>query len=267
MSHERLTGGRGVAMWALAVVLATVLLGMIVQVVAMVTAVPSTAAPLGDVSASRATWVQYLGVAGLFVGFIYTAMSYRLTRQSRVTDALISAVGDVGDRKSNVRRVGGIYALSILMAQEPSTRDDVERVLAAFVREYTKDTSASLQPEVLEALSLIGRRVRSDQREQRRLDLREANLEGVRLYGANLENCNLAGAQLRDVDLTDANLAGTVLSRCVLDGAVLRGCELRDAHLDHCSVDKTDFYAASTVGMTTDGTDMTTAANYRPPTR
>lgn len=249
---------------SLGLIVAIALLGLVLQVVATLTAVPSPAIPQGDVSASRATWVQYLGVVGLLVGFIYTAMSYRLSRQSRVADAFVSAVRDLGDRESNVRRVGGIYALSILAAQEPENRDDIERVVSVFVREHSRGGSEERRPEVLEALSLVGRRPAGTRGKERRLDLRGVDLQGVSLYGWNLENCNLSGAQLSGADLTDVNLTGALLTGSKLDGASLRGAVLLDAHLDDCSVEKTDFYAAKTGGISTEGSDMAAALNFSP---
>lgn len=236
--------------------------GFLLQAIAVVTAVPTSTIPQGDVSSARSSWVQYVGVVGLFIGFIYTAMSYRLTRQARTTDALIAAVGNIGDTESQVRRVGGVYALGVLVAQDPSIRDDIEHFLGAFVRNQTRHGSAQSHTEVLDALSLIAKRSQGERLSAKRLDLRGVHLEGVRLFGAHLENCDLRGAHMERVDFTDARLTASLLSGANLDGAVLRGCHLTDAQLTDCSVIGTDFYGATTSGIDVSGTDMSEALNY-----
>src|SRR5947209_5492574 len=82
-------------------------------------------------------------------------------------------------------------------------------------------------------------------------DLREANLRGANLGGVNLLYANLRGADLREVnlqgaDLSDARLPGVKLfgarlskanlSRATLEGAVLEGADLNGADLLGASV-------------------------------
>ena len=69
-----------------------------------------------------------------------------------------------------------------------------------------------------------------------RVNLTEANLNGVNLRRANLDEVNLTGADLRGAELYwallyDANLTGADLRGADLTGADLRGANLTGAQL------------------------------------
>jgi hypothetical protein len=74
-----------------------------------------------------------------------------------------------------------------------------------------------------------------------RLDLRDADLSGIRLRGALLDHCDLRGARLVGADLTgtrlqESNLAGAHLIRATLDDVRLGGSSLASALLCSASL-------------------------------
>lgn len=91
-----------------------------------------------------------------------------------------------------------------------------------------------------------------------RLDLRDADLSGLRLRGALLDHADLRGARLVAADLTDtrlqeANLAGAHLIRTTLDnvrlgGSSLAGALLCSASLRHATLVRCDLTGANLAG-------------------
>jgi hypothetical protein len=113
-------------------------------------------------------------------------------------------------------RIGGIYALERIARDSPRDHPTVMAVLAAFIREHSRElwslpepgtktvSRRTTRPDVQAALTVIGRRDVTHDRE--RLSLRRAVLVRATLRGADLTNVNLTYA-----DLTHTNLTGAVL--------------------------------------------------------
>ena len=165
---------------------------------------------------------------------MYTARNYSLSRDGQVTDRITKAVGQLGDRKVDVR-LGGIYALERIAVDSPK-RDHptVMEVLTAFVREHSRiQLTAGPAPDdappeawvrvpppatdIQAALTVVGRR--NPKRDIRRIDLRGASLRGADLYRARLRDTLLGGADLTGADLRKADLRKTDLRDTVLTGA------------------------------------------------
>jgi Pentapeptide repeats (8 copies) len=192
--------------------------------------------------------------AGLFAigALVYTARNYSLSREGQVTDRYTKAVGQLGDKKVDVR-IGGIYALERIARDSPK-RDHptVMEVLTAFVREHSPiQLAAGPAPDdappgawervppraadIQAALTVVGRRV--PKRDVRPIDLRGASLRDADLYDARLGaaflgDTDLTGADLRKADLTRANLTRANLTRANLTGANLTGANLTGANFE-----------------------------------
>jgi hypothetical protein len=176
-----------------------------------------------------------VGVAGFWASVRNTnktiALALRtveLTQEGQVTDRYAKAVEQLGSDKLDVR-IGGIYALERVACDWARDHPTVMEVLTAFVRERSleqwsrpADDVPGTRPDIQAALTVIGRRTTSYDREPRVLS--------INLAGAELPGANLTGANLWDVNLSRANLTGAHL-----DGAILGG----GAHLDgaHWPVD------------------------------
>lgn len=63
-----------------------------------------------------------------------------------------------------------------------------------------------------------------------------SNLDGARLTGAKLAGATLSDTLLRKTDLSGADLCGADLTRADLDGAILLGADLTDAKLSDVSL-------------------------------
>jgi uncharacterized protein YjbI with pentapeptide repeats len=171
----------------------------------------------------------------------------------------------LGNEKSVVVRLGGIYALEGVMNTSKQYHKPVLEALSAFVRDGTKAVTGNGAPatDIQAALTVLGRRVSIgkgapdliDARipkadlfqadlsfanlphadlsgaDLRGADLSFANLRGANLRGANLFVANLAGADLRGADLVGAKLPSAKLPHADLSGADLSGADLSDANL------------------------------------
>jgi uncharacterized protein YjbI with pentapeptide repeats len=85
--------------------------------------------------------------------------------------------------------------------------------------------------------------------DDRKVDLEDADLHGMKLPGAELYVANLSGVDLRRADLTDAGLSGTSfagsnLRRARLFDAELGSADLRGACLTRTQLRDTNLYAA-----------------------
>jgi hypothetical protein len=167
--------------------------------------------------------------AGLFAAgaLIFTARNFSLSREGQVTDRYTKAIEQLGSDKLDVR-IGGIYALERIARDSPRDHPTVMAVLAAFIREHSRElwplpepgtktvSRRTTRPDVQAALTVIGRRDVTHDRERLslrravlvRATLRGANLTHVNLTYADLTHTNLTGADLTDADLTDADLTG-----------------------------------------------------------
>ncbi len=183
--------------------------------------------------------------AGLFAAaaLVFTARNFTLSRrnielteQGQVTDRYAKAIEQLGSEKQLDVRIGAIYALERIAHDSAKDHPTVMEVLAAFVREHSREQwptpgaarpgapSRSTRPDVQAAITVMGRRISAH-------DLRVIDLDSADLTFANLNNANLARASLGNVNLYSANLGGADLTRAFLMSADLTGAMLRDAKL------------------------------------
>jgi hypothetical protein len=133
------------------------------------------AARTGQMQVAReAVRTQLLTVAaGIFVAgtLWFTAQNYRLARQGHVTDRYTKAIEHLGADKLDIR-IGAVYALERIARDSAADHPTVMEVLAAFVREHSREpwpppdpsgTAADpaerrTRPDLEAAMTVIGRR-------------------------------------------------------------------------------------------------------------
>ncbi|MDI6104846.1 pentapeptide repeat-containing protein [Actinoplanes sp. NEAU-A12] len=218
-------------------------------------------------NATRQTLLAAVGGVGLLTGAAFTARTFYLTRRAQFTDRYTKAIAQLASEKLT-ERLGGIYALEHLMAESERDHPTVVEVLAAFIREHTRDmpaepaddkwaTWARPAADVQAALTVLGRRPTRDEPlpvDLSNARLRRAGLRGMRLPGVILQNADLRGA-----DLSHANLLGAELFRARLRHARLQAAILRHARLSETDLSLADLGKASLQGARFTGADLTDA--------
>ncbi|WP_162641892.1 pentapeptide repeat-containing protein [Streptosporangium sp. 'caverna'] len=184
----------------------------------------------------------------------YTARNADTARQGHITDRYTKAIEQLGSDKLDIR-LGGIYALERIARDSARDHPTVMEVLAAFVREHSRDVEtdetrdamkatprrSGLRTDLQAAVTVIGRRLVGQDSPDVRISLARAdltlanlvrmNLTGVNFTGADLTGADLALAGLTLADLTGADLTGAKLTLADLTGADLTGAKLTGANL------------------------------------
>jgi uncharacterized protein YjbI with pentapeptide repeats len=203
--------------------------------------------------------------AGLFAAgaLIFTARSYRrarqsldVTRQGRVTGCHTKAIGKLGSKRLEAR-IGGVYALERVALASPRDHSTVMEVLAAFIREHSREkwpplelaadddrNARTTRPDVQAAITVMGRRNHGNDCQPVNLngadltaaDLTDAQLTDAQLCAADLTNANLASANLTNAQLVRANLTDANLVRANLRGANLCDANLTNANLANANL-------------------------------
>jgi uncharacterized protein YjbI with pentapeptide repeats len=217
--------------------------------------------------------------ASLFAAgaLIFTARNFTLSREGQVTDRYTKAIEQLGSEKLDVC-IGGIYALERVARDSARDHPTVMEVLAAFIREHSREQwppldsggrepERSTRPDVQAAVTVVGRR--NAKRDIARIDLTRANLTRADLTGANLRDAalfdaDLTRADLTRVDLTHADLDGARLVRAdlidaVLTRAVLTRADLTDTRLDEADLDDADLRRARLARADLTRADLTDA--------
>ncbi|MEM9927367.1 MAG: pentapeptide repeat-containing protein [Cyanobacteria bacterium P01_D01_bin.50] len=162
-----------------------------------------------------------------------------IDRQKLLSERFMSAISQLG-HDNVTTRTGAIYALERVAEESPQEYWTIMEILTAFVRENGVNTGQNKASTVTEhkiptdiqaALTVIGRRNASLDRENQKLDLRNAQIRGV-----DLSNANLQRVDLRNSDLCGACLHGTDLYRANLDGALLCQSNLYEVNLQEASL-------------------------------
>jgi uncharacterized protein YjbI with pentapeptide repeats len=192
--------------------------------------------------------------AGLLatLALVYTARSFRLSREGQVTDRYTKAIEQLGSEKLDVR-IGGIYALERVARDSVKDHPTVIEVLAAFIREHSReawqpsepksqDTERATRPDVQAAVTVIGRRNRRNDRQSP--DLSKSDLGGADLYQAYLAEVNFASADLTLANLARANLTRAFLPRTILNKATLDHVSLKDTCLINADLTGASLYHA-----------------------
>lgn len=207
---------------------------------------------------ARNSVFQVVTAVGVFVGLLFTARTYLLTKQTQRAERFTNAVGQLGDEKAETVRAGGAFGLWLLSVEDEQYWPLTEDLLSSLLRERatagtplaadtraalkvlgSRPPSASIGALALEGIHVPGADLVGATLERARLDyacLDDARLTDVRLAGASLAHASLrsaflARADLRGADLTGADLTDAVLSGADLAHAVLTSATIADADL------------------------------------
>ena len=204
-----------------------------------------------------------LGAGLLAAGaLLFTARNFNLSREGRVTDRYTKAIEQLGSKELDVR-IGGIYALERIARDSAKDHPAVMEVLAAFIREHSReqwpppdpdnpDQLRLTRPDVQAAATVAGRR--NAKRDIRPIDLTRADLTRTDLTGAHL-----AGARLDGADLTGVHLTGARLNDADLTGARLNDADLTRARLNDADLTRARLTGTDLTGARLDGADLTGA--------
>jgi len=189
--------------------------------------------------------------------------AFELTAQGQVTDRYTKAIEQLGSNKIDIR-IGGIYALERIAGDSARDHPTVMEVLAAFIREHSRESSPLptaengvtadwlARADVQAAIAVIGRR--DTDRDVRQVNLAFANLARAELLKANLHLVFLLGASLTEASLHQANLSGAFLI-----GADLTEADLSEAALDSARLTRANLTRADLVGANLSGADLADA--------
>jgi hypothetical protein len=255
------------------------------------------------------TWTliaQVIGAVVLAIGGYFTWRNIQVAQEGQITNRFTQAIGQLGAELKNGDanlevRLGGIYALERIARDSPRDHWTIMEILTAYVRRNASWTSPSppdgtvsspedvppelpqepgallpLRTDFQAILTVIGRRVRSDQRPEpagldlhgtdlRGASLNEAHLERARLDGALLQHATLLGthleqASLRGAHLEQAFLAGVRLEPSItLVTAHLQGAFLTDAYLQGARLEGTNLERAFLDGAHLNGASLASA--------
>ena len=204
-----------------------------------------------------------LGAGLLATGaLVFTARSLARSRAGQVTGRYAQALEQLGCAEQD-GRIGGIRALEHVARDSPRRHPAVMEVLAAFIRERSRQhwpppdpggqaRERSPRPDVQAAITVVGRRLAER-------DLRPVDLAGSDLTGADLTGADLTGALLADAVLARADLLAAKLVRADLSGADLGGARLTGADLDGADLTGADLTDADLVGANLASADLTGA--------
>ena len=273
------------------------------------TQLPPSAKPVEHFQAeneARRTLAQILlglgGIVALYAAWRRTRAledNVKVAQDSQLTERFTKAIEQLAatDKDGNPAleiRLGGIYALERIARDSERDHWTVMEVLTAYVRknaawkynlegspgvvddseETPSDDGFPQVPIDIQAiLTVLGRRERGEQREQRRhlnlaatdladADLTDAHLERADLSFACLSAANLSRAHLEEANLENSFLISTRLMNTHLEGADLTGAHLKqvfliEAHLEGAKLYGTDLEEARVSGTHLKGAHLT----------
>lgn len=178
-----------------------------------------------------------------------------LAESRLITERFSKAVEQLGGEKMEVR-IGGIYALEQIAkdSQKYENLDSyhwtVMEILTAFIRErsriypqteqHQEDQIQSVITDVQAALTVIGRRNSSTEKDEQILNLSQTNLSKANLSKFNFQRAILKGSNLQKANLTEANLQEANLIKANLQRTELRKAELQKATLINAELQHTN---------------------------
>ena len=207
--------------------------------------------------------------AGLLAtgALVVTARSLARSRAGQVSGRCAQALEQLGGAEL-AGRLGGIRALEHVARDSPRRQPAVMEVLAAFIRERSRQPwpapdpggrarERSPRPDVQAAITVVGRRLTG--RDLSPVDLAGADLTGADLTGADLTGAVLAHAVLARADLLAARLVRADLCGADLGGARLTGADLDGADLTGADLTDADLAGANLAGAELTGAELTGA--------
>ena len=247
----------------------------------------------------RATYAQTLGGAILLIALLFawkrmstTEKIVEISRQAQMTERFTRAIDQLGatlltgEKKFEIR-LGGIYSLERIARESEENHWSVVEILTAYVREDAlrkqrpdqraekmlgesggaKKLVSSASPlrvsaDIQAILTVLGRRGLTYQDgEEHRLDLANANLQGIVLTDANLRGAifsgsDFQGAMLYKVNLVDALLDEADLHSCNLNYADLQRANLKKAGLEKAYLMSAKLQNVKLTGAVLSGADL-----------
>jgi hypothetical protein len=186
-------------------------------------------------NSARTAVVQAVGGMALLVGLVFTARSFRLTREGHITERFSQAIGHLGSDHLTAR-IGGLYALERIGRDSPHDRRAVRENLIRFITVAVptcddQDAEDFHMPSDVEvAIRVLGRR-RGIEFESKRLDLAEICLRGMPGDRADWRNADFAFSVLDRALFMDCNCNGAIFHDASLHGASFARSSLRDAFM------------------------------------
>jgi uncharacterized protein YjbI with pentapeptide repeats len=184
-----------------------------------------------------------LGAAAAYYGTLQTLQvnkdqaqrSEQAARGLLFSNQVSKGFEQLGNKDSIVVRLGGIYALEGVMNISEQYHRPILEALCAFVRDGTNTRKGTDPPatDIQAALTVIGRRTVTVEREPSYFDEFPVDLQYVHIPRANLQNAGLANADLQYADLSHALLADAELNHAMLGSATLVNAVLLDARLEN----------------------------------
>jgi len=243
----------------------------------------------------RKTVAQILG--GLFVlgGLFFTWSQLSATRESIsisqqvfLTDRYSKAIDQLGSNNPQIR-LGGIFSLEKLASSSKEYISVVNKVLATYIRQKSKDTSAYTFEELQAAISVISfketnRDYLIDKDHGVNISnslLRESDFDNARLSYAKLINsdftqstfvnadlsnvsgmeANFSKANLKNSNLSQSNFYGSSFEQSIITGAIIKNSNLElvnlsEANLINCDLSGSDLSDAYLYGTILYGADL-----------
>jgi uncharacterized protein YjbI with pentapeptide repeats len=185
---------------------------------------------------ARTAGVALIAALGAALATGFAARTFYLSRRAQLGERQKNAMEQLSSDTEHVRRAG-VAELARIATDDAGRRTEIMQALAAFVCGLERDAKADAPPDMQLAFTTL---VQQDEKEARGLivDLKGADLRGVKatnarlvradlrdtkLRGAWLMNCDLTGTDLTNAQAQAARFDGSTLERTVLEGAVLAG--------------------------------------------
>jgi hypothetical protein len=185
-------------------------------------------------------------------------------RQRRITESLLKATEQLGSDQLPVR-LGGIYTLERLSLESDADYWAIMEILTAFIRAkapwrgdsglsytelyvYQEDElqGATRKPaaDISAVLTVIGRRkgieLKTLERANWVINLRDCDLRGADLNGMNLENVLLIGAHLERANLRSTSLRYALCRNTHFGGARFRSAQLNSTNLEGAHLEEAE---------------------------
>ncbi|MDM9380623.1 pentapeptide repeat-containing protein [Chlorogloeopsis sp. ULAP01] len=178
----------------------------------------------------------------------------QLAQEQLIAERLMTAITQLG-HEDVATRTGAIYVLEQVAQDSPKEYWTIMEIISAFVREKAgiREELAKIprtSTDIQAAMTVIGRRNVEQDRENQKLDLRNAVIRQVDLTNAKLQSLDLRGAdltraQLRGADLFESNLENARLCGTILYEANLRSCNLQAANFSGANLNRANLAEAN----------------------
>jgi len=246
----------------------------------------------------RKTVAQTIGGLLVLGGLFFTWGQLSATRESIsisqqvfLTDRYSKAIDQLGSNNPQIR-LGGIFSLEKLASGSKEYISVVNKVLATYIRQKSKDTSTYAFEEIQAAVGIIS--FRETNRDYLIDDDHGVNISNSLLKATNFDNARLAHAKmvnsiftestftnadlsnvsgmeadfsktnLTNSNLSQSNFYGGSFEQSIMKGSVIKNSNfqlvnLSEANLINCDLNGSDLSDANLYGTILYGTDLSKA--------